>query len=279
MFMGCNLIGGWAHARDLIYVSKLVKAYHEDWRVFRTLHMAEAAGMNTIILNPGLFRVMGDYQKKEGGKIQVLSDCAIGGDPVKGAQESIKFGAQMLYIPRRDDEKVHHPPRRNYKIIRRTPRRHAQRGLPGRHRRHSWKRSRSCVARGLVSDFWVKDHPPDQLRSAHSTAVRTRQHWCTNPDVTNSPSCRPRPERGSASRDDGAGAVEPRRAFPSRLKASVPTFCAWACTTLARWRRVTFQRHLPQCRRQALGPDKSSFAPCAVFCYRDGHANRAKKTS
>jgi hypothetical protein len=31
MVLGGNLIGGWAHARDLIYVDKLVKAYHTDW--------------------------------------------------------------------------------------------------------------------------------------------------------------------------------------------------------------------------------------------------------
>ena len=28
LFCGGNLIGGWAHSRDLIYVSSLVQAYH-----------------------------------------------------------------------------------------------------------------------------------------------------------------------------------------------------------------------------------------------------------
>ena len=37
MILGGNLIGGWAHARDLIYVSKLVKAYHHRDKIFETL--------------------------------------------------------------------------------------------------------------------------------------------------------------------------------------------------------------------------------------------------
>ena len=63
MILGGNLMGGWAHARDLIYVDKLVKAYHTDWRIFRTFHMAEQCGVNTILTNPALMRVINDYWK------------------------------------------------------------------------------------------------------------------------------------------------------------------------------------------------------------------------
>jgi hypothetical protein len=48
VFIGGNLIGGWAHARDLIYVSSLFKAYNTDSKVFETLSLAEKAGVNTI---------------------------------------------------------------------------------------------------------------------------------------------------------------------------------------------------------------------------------------
>ena len=49
---GGNLIGGWAHSRDLIYVSKLFKAYNTEKKVFETLAMAEQAGINTINILP-----------------------------------------------------------------------------------------------------------------------------------------------------------------------------------------------------------------------------------
>ncbi|HYN01847.1 MAG TPA: DoxX family protein, partial [Vicinamibacteria bacterium] len=41
LILGGNLLSGWAHSRDLIYVSQLVKAYHNKDRIFATLLMAE----------------------------------------------------------------------------------------------------------------------------------------------------------------------------------------------------------------------------------------------
>ena len=37
MIMGCNLIGGWAHARDLIYANTLFKAYNNERKIIETL--------------------------------------------------------------------------------------------------------------------------------------------------------------------------------------------------------------------------------------------------
>jgi hypothetical protein len=45
---GGNLIGGWAHARDLIYASSLFKAYNTEKKVYETLMLAEQAGISTI---------------------------------------------------------------------------------------------------------------------------------------------------------------------------------------------------------------------------------------
>lgn len=36
LVLGGNLIGGWAHARDLMYVSNLFKAYNTEAKVFET---------------------------------------------------------------------------------------------------------------------------------------------------------------------------------------------------------------------------------------------------
>ena len=37
LFLGGNLIGGWAHSRDLTYVSSLFKAYNTEAKIFETL--------------------------------------------------------------------------------------------------------------------------------------------------------------------------------------------------------------------------------------------------
>ena len=45
---GGNLIGGWAHSRDLRYVPSLFRAYNTEKKIFETLMLAEKAGINTI---------------------------------------------------------------------------------------------------------------------------------------------------------------------------------------------------------------------------------------
>jgi len=76
LILGGNLLSGWAHSRDLIYVSQLVKAYHNKERIFATLLMAEKCGVDTLLTNPILCSLIDEYWKRRIGKIQFISDCA-----------------------------------------------------------------------------------------------------------------------------------------------------------------------------------------------------------
>lgn len=98
LFCGGNLIGGWAHSRDLIYVSSLVKAYHTDERVFETLELAEENGVNAILTNPVSDRVINRYWNEIGGKIQWISDCASGANIKEGIKRSVDSGAHAVYV-------------------------------------------------------------------------------------------------------------------------------------------------------------------------------------
>ena len=65
LIQGGNMIGGWAHCRDMRFYDKLVKAYFTDERVFRNFRIAEACGVNTILTNPALMRVINRYWREE----------------------------------------------------------------------------------------------------------------------------------------------------------------------------------------------------------------------
>ena len=75
LIMGGNLIGGWAHARDLLYASKLVKAYHTDERIMMTLQLAEKCGINAILTANSVGKKVNKYWHETGGKIKFISTC------------------------------------------------------------------------------------------------------------------------------------------------------------------------------------------------------------
>ena len=47
---GGNLVSGFAHSRDLVYVSSFLKNYFTDEKVIETLWLYEACGINTTIM-------------------------------------------------------------------------------------------------------------------------------------------------------------------------------------------------------------------------------------
>ena len=61
LFIGGNLIGGWAHSRDLMYASKLFTSYNTEAKVVETLELAQACGINTIQLDPACWPAVTKY--------------------------------------------------------------------------------------------------------------------------------------------------------------------------------------------------------------------------
>ena len=101
LVMGGNLIGGWAHARDLIYVSSLFKAYNTDKKVFETLILAEKAGINAINIGFPSNPLLAKYKKNTGSKIQVISQVAPNmknGDYYEQINKAIDHGVDIIQV-------------------------------------------------------------------------------------------------------------------------------------------------------------------------------------
>ncbi len=77
--MGGNLIGGYAHSRDLIYVSDLIRGYFTQEKIFETFELCEENGVNTVVLYSGAtrhadtFEIINRYKNERGGSIQWLA--------------------------------------------------------------------------------------------------------------------------------------------------------------------------------------------------------------
>lgn len=165
LIMGGNLIGGWAHSRDLIYVSKLVKTYHTDEKVLQTLALGERCGMNALITNPQIGRVFQKYKHELGGKMKLISDCGIALDFQKGIAMSLAVDADALYCQgeitdRWSEEKWDDPLKRTVdqrmELIRKGIEEIRSNGKPAGIGAHRIEAIKACVDHGIKPDFWVK---------------------------------------------------------------------------------------------------------------------------
>ncbi len=100
LVMGGNMIGGWAHARDLIYVSSLFKAYNTEKKVFETLALAEQAGINTINIGFSSLETLHKYKKITGSKIKVITQIQPNkeGDLFANTNKAIDYGSEILQV-------------------------------------------------------------------------------------------------------------------------------------------------------------------------------------
>jgi len=171
LVMGGNLIGGWSHARDLIYVDKLIKTYHSDERVMLTLQLAEKCGINAIISNPAQCRIVSKYRQETGGKMQFISDCGAGKNFKEGIEVSIEGGAHALYSHggKSDFSVYNNDPgffdelAKGIELIRSY-------GKPAGVGAHRIETIIACVDHGIRPDFWVK-------------TLHTHDYWSAQVDL------------------------------------------------------------------------------------------------
>ena len=179
VILGGNLVGGWAHARDLIYVDKLVKSYHTKEKIFETFFLAEKCGINSFLTNPVLCQIITEYWRRNIGNIQFISDCAYKGDVMTGIKMSIDSGAHSCYIQGGiADELVKQG---NIELIARSLELIKQSGLPAGIGAHALETVKACVDQGLKPDYWMKTLHPIDYWSAKSEPEHDNI-WCVNPE-------------------------------------------------------------------------------------------------
>jgi hypothetical protein len=219
LILGGNLIGGWAHARDLIYVSKLVKAYHTEEKIFETLHLAEECGVNTFLTNPALCDIINKYWHS-GGKIQFVSDCG-GGDILTGIKTSIDHGAAACYVHGAIADRLAregHWDRmaKALDLIRSN-------GVPAGIGGHRLETVSGSVEHGLKPDFWMKTlHRKDYWSFRHPE--RNGNKYCDDPDAVIA-YMQALEEPWIAFKTLAAGAIHPKDAFRWCFESGADFIC------------------------------------------------------
>jgi uncharacterized membrane protein YphA (DoxX/SURF4 family) len=181
VILGGNLVGGWAHARDLIYVDKLVKSYHTKDKIFETFYLAEKCGINCFLTNPVLCQIITEYWKRDIGKIQFISDCAYKGNVITGIKMSIDNGAHSCYVQGGITDQLVRDG--NMELIAQALELIKQNGLPAGIGAHALETIKACVDYGLKPDYWVKTLHPLNYWSAMAEPEHDNI-WCTSPEET-----------------------------------------------------------------------------------------------
>jgi hypothetical protein len=220
MILGGNLIGGWAHARDLIYVSKLVKAYHKREKIFETFSLAEACGVNTVLANPLLCDVINDYWRTLGGKIQFISDC--GGDNLlEMIRKSIDNGACACYVQGGVADKL--VAEEKFDLIEQSLELIRKNGIPAGIGGHKLATVSTCVEKGFQPDFWMKTLHHHDYWSSKPEEQRDNI-WCEEPEQT-AAFMKDVKQPWIAFKTLAAGAIEPEVGFKYAFENGADFIC------------------------------------------------------
>jgi uncharacterized membrane protein YphA (DoxX/SURF4 family) len=234
LILGGNLLSGWAHSRDLIYVSQLVKAYHNKERIFATLLMAEKCGIDTLLTNPILCTLIDEYWKRRIGKIQFISDCAGLDYDEKGAKptpfekyldrvrRAIDYGAAACYIQGETADYYikEGQPDRLVKVIELIRRNGVLVGIGA----HQLETLQGCVVAGMAPDFWMKTMHHHGYWSARHPEWHDNM-YCNTPAET-AAWMRERKEPWIAFKTMAAGAIHPKEAFRYAWENGADFVCA-----------------------------------------------------
>jgi uncharacterized membrane protein YphA (DoxX/SURF4 family) len=180
LIAGGNLIGGWAHSRDLIYVSTLFKAYNTEQKVYETLILAEQAGINTINIGFASNPLLAKYKKMTGSKIKVISQVApnlnnkelskVGPQTdrklfFENIDKAIDYGVDILQVQGNwcdwlvRDNKI--------EVIHEMIEHIRQKGYTAGLGAHSVESLIACADQGIIPDYYMKTMHHDQYWSAH----------------------------------------------------------------------------------------------------------------
>jgi hypothetical protein len=177
LLIGGNLIGGWAHSRDLIYVSRLFQAYNTEAKVFETLEIAEQCGINMIQMDPRCWDVLLKYRKERGGKMQAMlcfmpdADRNKMGDTIKGLVDK---GAELLYVHGEMGDRCTMTGRVD--ILAMAVELVKAQGVPAGIGSHSLETPMACEQQKINPDYYVKTFHMDRYWSA--TPKEERAEWC-----------------------------------------------------------------------------------------------------
>lgn len=222
LICGGNLISGFAHSRDLIYVSSLLKHYFTDEKVLETLALCELHGINTTVLrlDSDTLRLL-DSHRKHGGKLQWIAQVVIKEDDFSQIEQAIDRGAAAVFTHGGVGDSLVEQGKVEVlgRAIELVKRKGAVAGVAG----HALKVVRACEQAKLAPDFYMK-------------TFNSKRYWSAGPVVRHDSVFEETPEETKAFMEEvdrpwiaykvlGAGAIHPQQGFRYAFQNGADFIC------------------------------------------------------
>jgi uncharacterized membrane protein YphA (DoxX/SURF4 family) len=168
LIMGGNLIGGWAHARDLIYAESLFKAYNTEKKIFDTLVLCEQAGINAMNIGFPTMTLLQKYKKITGSKLNVTVQVALdkkNDDIYDNVTRAIDSGMDMIQLQGNQCDWLVRDG--DFEKIAMFMERIRSQGYPAGMGAHTIDSLILCEEQGIIPDFYMKTMHHDNYWSAH----------------------------------------------------------------------------------------------------------------
>jgi len=216
LLLGGNLLTHYTHSRDLRYVYDLAKHYNTREKIIETMALAEANGINTVVLQ-GITDVLKEYREKRGGKIQcIYGPIAPVDDGLvqygKAVEDVIDAGVDAIYF-----WGVHADglvPQGKVDVIAKAVEMAKSYGVPSGVAAHNSEVIVACEKNKVGADFYIKTLHHHNYPSA---TLNFDSMWCSNPEET-AEIMKGVDKPWIAFKVMAAGAIPPADAFPYSYK-------------------------------------------------------------
>jgi hypothetical protein len=192
LLLGGNLLTHFTHSRDLKYVYDLTAHYNTEAKIFETMTVAEAHGVNTLVIHtaPGVVSMLKKYRYKQGGKIQwiICPTAQVDTDP-DGYTAQVRMladeGVDAIYLWGVSADRLVSEGKLD--MIAKAVEIAKEHGVPSGVGAHDLRVVRQCEQKKIDADFYIKtfhhhNYPtapkPDELTKPYAEIPG---YWCNHP--------------------------------------------------------------------------------------------------
>jgi hypothetical protein len=221
---GGNLISYFAHSRDLIYVSPLLKHYFTDEKVFSTFDLCQQEGINTAILryDDRTLRLLKQYWGEFDESWQWIAQLKPKPDDLyTDMEKAVALGAKGVYVHGGVGDSF--VEKGQVDLLLKFNERGRQLGVLCGQGGHKLETIKACVEAGLKPDFYMKTFNAKNYWSA-GPLPRNDSVWAETPQDTMA-FMRELDVPWIAFKVLGAGAIHPRDGFRYAFENGADFIC------------------------------------------------------